>query len=170
MKARSRLAAGVREFLDEERAAWRPFEALGELTDADLDEPSPDAHGWSGRDLIGHVVGWLGDGLDVANELAVDARSPARERSRRAFAARGDEINAEIQAAWRLLPLAEVRRRLRDVPEELRRAVTAVPAAHWNDDPGNLEFLHVYTVEHYEEHVADLAAILSAAALERDAG
>lgn len=164
------MVASVREFLDEERAAWRPFEALGKLTDSELDEPNPDAHGWSGRDLIGHLVGWLGDGLEVANELAADGRSPAKERSRREFAARGDEINAEIQTAWRPLPLAEVRRRLRDVPEELRRAVTAVPVAHWNDDPDNLAFLHIYTVEHYADHIADLAAILSASRRGRGAG
>lgn len=164
------MAAGVREFLDEEREAWRPFEALGELSDSELDVPSADAHGWSGRDLIGHLVGWLGDGLDVARELATSVVSPARERSRREFAARGDEINAEIQAAWRRVPLVEVRRRFEDVPEELRRAVMAVPAAHWHGDPDNLGFLHIYTVEHYEEHLADLAAIVGGAGRARDAG
>ena len=153
----------VREFLDEERAAWRPFEALEGLTDSDLDRPIEAAHDWSGRDLIAHLVGWLDDGLEVARELATQPSSPARERSRRAFAARGDEINAEIQMAWRGLPLAEVRRRSADVPEELRRAIAAVPESRWADDPENLNFLHVYTVEHYEDHLDDLAEIVEAA-------
>ena len=161
---------GVREFLDEERLAWRPFEALGELTDSELDEPSPEAHDWSGRDLIAHLVGWLGDGLAVAHELVLAARSPARQRSRREFAARGDEINAEIQAAWRRLPLAEVRRRFRAVPDELRQAVGTVPASSWADDPDNLRFFHIYTVEHYEDHLPDLAAILDAAGRAQGAG
>ena len=161
---------GVGEFLDEERAAWRPFEALGGLSDAELDEPIPAAHDWSGRDLIAHLVGWLGDGVDVAHELAVDLQSPTRDRSRREFAARGDEINAEIQAAWHGLPLAEVRRRFRDVPVELRRAVMAVHRSRWEADPDNLRFLHIYTVEHYEDHLADLAAILRAVSQARDAG
>ena len=160
----------MREFLDEERTAWRPFEVLAELTDSELDEPSRDAHDWSGRDLIAHLVGWLGDALDVAHELAVDVRSQALARSLREFAARGDEINAEIQAAWRQLPLAEVRRRFRDVPEDLRRAVMAIPAANWTADPDNPSFFHIYTVEHYEDHRADLAAILDAAGRPRDAG
>lgn len=152
----------VDELLEEERAAWRPFEALGSLSDAQLEEPIAAAHDWSGRDLIAHVLGWLDDGLEVARELATHLHSPARERSRREFAARGDDINAEIQATWRQLPLGEVRRRLKDVPEELRHAVLEVPAASWTD-PENLPFFHVYTVDHYQEHVADLEAILDAA-------
>jgi hypothetical protein len=157
----------IRDFLDEERAARRPFEALAELGDAELDEPIPAAHDWSGRDLIAHLVGWLGDALDVAHELERGASSPARERSRRAFAARGDEINAEIQASWRGLPLDEVRRRMRDVPDELRRAMTVVPASSWDADPGNLQFFEIYTIEHYEDHIADLAAVLAAAGVKR---
>jgi len=128
-----------------------------------LDRSIAAAHDWSGRDLIAHLVGWLGDAIEVANELATGASSPARDRSRREFAARGDEINAEIQTTWRGLPMAEVRRRLRDVPATLRRAVAAVPQSSWDADPENLRFIHVYTIEHYEEHADDLAAILEAA-------
>ena len=157
----------IRDFLDEERVAWQPFAALGTLTDAELEAPVPAAHDWSGRDLIAHLVGWFGDALEVAGELATSSASPALERSRRAFAARGDEINAEIQATWRELPMDEVRRRFRETPDALRRAVSAVPGSSWDADPGNLEFLHVYTVEHDEEHAADLAAILHAAATSR---
>ena len=153
----------IDEFLDEERAAWDPFKALDRLDDVRLDDPIAAAHDWSGRDLIGHLLGWLGDALEVAGELESSPSSPARQRSRRAFAARGDEINAEIQAAWRAMPLREVRRRSRDVPEELRRAIVAVPTSSWDADPGNLEFLRVYTIEHYADHAADLEAILAAA-------
>ena len=120
------------------------------------------AHDWSGRDLAAHLVGWLGDAIEVARELAVGDRSEARDRSRQAFAARGDQINAEIQAAWRGLPVAEVRRRLHEIPAHLRAALPLVPQARWDADPANLRFIHIYTVEHYQEHLADLAAILAA--------
>jgi hypothetical protein len=150
------------ELLHEEREAWRPFEALDALTDAQLDRPIAGAHDWSGRDLIAHLVAWLDDPIEVATELRSQATSPARERSRRNFAARGDAINARIQAEWRDLPMAEVRRRLQDVPEAVRTAVRAVPEASWAGDPENLRFVHVYTVEHYEDHLGDLAAILDA--------
>lgn len=155
-------AGPVAGLLAEEREAFRPFEALGQLADGQLDLPVPAAHDWSGRDLIAHLVAWLDDAIEVATELRVQATSAARERSRREFASRGDEINARFQAEWRALPIAEVRRRMHDVPEALRRAVVSVPESRWIDDPENLRFVHVYTVEHYEDHRADLEAILHA--------
>jgi hypothetical protein len=148
------------EFLEEEREAWRPFEALGALTDEQLDRPIAEAHDWSGRDLIAHVVAWLDDALAAAHELAVGERSDAIERSRREFAARGDEINARIQATWRALPIGEVRRRFRETPGELRGYLTVVPEARWIKHADHLHFFHVYTIEHYEDHLADLETIL----------
>ena len=44
------------EFLEEERDAWQPFEALADLTDAQLTIPVEGAHGWSGRELMGHLL------------------------------------------------------------------------------------------------------------------
>ena len=151
------------EFLEEEREAWRAFEALGELTDEQLDRPISEAHDWSGRDLIGHLIAWLDDALAAARELAVGEQSDAMERSRREFAARGDEINAEIHAAWRCLPLAEVRRRFRETPGELRGYLTVVPETRWLKHAKNLESFREETIEHYEDHADDLRAILAAA-------
>lgn len=158
-----RAWSDIHALLEEERAAWRPFEALGALGDDQLNRPVPAAHDWSGRDLIAHLVGWLGDAMLVAEELAVGMSSEARDHSRREFAARGDQINADIQVAWRGLPMVEVRRRFRVIPATLRDSLVLVPQGHWEADPENLHFMHVYTVEHYEEHLADLAAILEAA-------
>ena len=151
------------EFLEEEREAWRPFEALDALTDEQLSRPISDAHDWSGRDVMAHLIAWLDDALAAARELAVGEQSPAIERSRREFAARGDEINAEIQATWRDLPLAEVRRRFRETPGELRGYLTVVPETRSVKHADHLRFFHVYTIEHYEEHLPDLEAILDAA-------
>jgi len=152
-------AAGL---LEEERRAFAGLEALGRLTDAQLDQPIAAAHDWSARDLIAHVIAWLDDVIAVADDLRVSGTSAARERSRRTFAAAGDEINARIQAEWRELPLAEVRRRLRDVPVALREAVAAVPASNWAGDDDNLTFVRVYTIGHYADHADDLAAVLAA--------
>jgi len=149
--------------LEREREAWRPFEALGRLTDEQLDQPVAAAHGWSGRDLIGHLIAWLEDAVDVAHELSVGDTSETRIKSRQGFTTRGDEINAEIEATWRRFPVEEVRRRLRDVPADLRRAVLAVPDVRWLADPGNLRFVEIYSIGHYADHVDDLRAILGAA-------
>ena len=101
-------------FLDDERDAWRPFEALAALDDEQLARPVAAAHGWSGRDLIGHLLAWLEVALAVARELAVDPSSPTMERSDREWDELGGEVvNERLLAAWRALPMAEVRRHLR---------------------------------------------------------
>jgi hypothetical protein len=151
------------EFLEEEREAWRPFEALDSLTDAQLSVSIDDAHDWSGRDLIAHVVAWQENALAVARELAVGESSPTKERSDRDWDARGDAINADIQTEWRALPMDEVRRRLREVPGDLRGYLTVVPETRWVKHADNLRFFIDETIDHYADHTADLEAILDAA-------
>ena len=151
------------EFLEEERDAWRPFEALADLTDEQLDVPIAEAHEWSGRDLISHLVAWQENCLAVAKELAVTDTSAAKERSDQEWAARGDAINLDIQVEWRTLPIDEVRRRLREVPGELRGYLTVVPESRWIKHSDNLSFFSEETIDHYADHTGDLQAILSAA-------
>jgi hypothetical protein len=151
------------EFLEEERDAWRPYEALDSLTDDQLEVPIDEAREWSGRDLIAHIVAWQANALAVAKELAVGESSATKVRSDREWEARGDEINAEIQAEWRALPITEVRQRLHEIPGELRGYLTVVPEARWLKHSDNLRFFVDETIDHYAEHTADLEAILDAA-------
>jgi hypothetical protein len=148
-------------FLEDERDAWRPYEALAELDDAQLTEPV--THGWSGRDLIAHLVGWHEITLDVARELAVDEKSPTHDRIEREWDARGDDWNAEIIAAWSALPMDEVRRRLRSVPGELRGYLTVIPETRWLKHPKHFELFLDVTLDHYDEHRDDLETILAVA-------
>jgi hypothetical protein len=150
------------EFLEEEREAWRPYEALDGLSDAGLDTPLEEAHGWSGRDLIAHVVAWQENALAVARELAVGETSPTKERSDREWDERGDAMNADIQADWREMPMDEVRRRLRTVPGELRGYLTVVPESRWLKHGDHLRFFVDETIDHYADHASDLEAILEA--------
>jgi len=150
------------EFLEEERDAWRPYEALDGLTDEQLDRPLEEAHDWSGRDLIAHLVAWQENALAVARELAIGEESPAKVRSDRDWDERGDSINSEIQADWRALPMAEVRRRLATVPGELRGYLTVVPESRWLKHADHLRFFIDETIDHYADHASDLEAILEA--------
>jgi len=152
------------EFLEEERELWRPFEALDSLTDEQLDTPIDEAHDWSGRDLISHLVAWQQNCLEVAKELAVGETSATKQRSDAEWDERGDAINLDIQVEWRTLPIEEVRRRLREVPGELRGYLTVVPEARWIKHADNLRFFIDETIDHYAEHQADLEAILDACA------
>ena len=151
-------------FLDDERDAWRPYEALDGLTDEQLSVPIEAAHGWSGRDLMAHLVAWQEVGLAVARELAVNATSPAKARADADWDARGGEVvNDEILQTWREVPIDEVRRRFRTVAGELRGYLTVVPETRWVKDADHLEFFLSETMDHYADHLDELAAILAAA-------
>ena len=73
-------------------------------------------------------------------------------------------MNADIETEWRDLPLDEVRRRLREVPGELRGYLTVVPETRWVKNDDYLRYFLDETIEHYAEHEPDLRAILAAAA------
>ena len=151
------------EFLDEERDGWGPFEALALLSDEQLAVERPAAHGWSGRDLMGHLVAWQEIALAVARELAVNDTSATKRWSDEEWERRGDEMNDTMGAVWRRLPMADVRERFRTVPGELRGYLTVVPESRWLKHPQHLKFFLTETTNHYEAHRADLEAILAGA-------
>ena len=153
-------------FLDEEREAWRPYEALLDLTDEQLEKPVEGAHGWSGRDLMGHLGAWVQSWRTIAQELAIGPKSPTLDWLKEVgddWDAQGDAINARLQAEWAALPMAEVRHRFATLPGELRGYLTVVPETRWLKDSAHLKSLLGNTTEHYDEHMADLRAVLAAA-------
>lgn len=151
-------------FLEDERDAWRPFEALAELSDEQLLQPVEAAHGWSGRELMVHLVGWLEVALSEAKELSIGETSATIARVDAEWDAKGgDRVNEELHASWADLPLDEVRRRFASVPGELRGYLTVVPEARWVKHPTHLQSFLDETLEHYDDHRGDLQAILAAA-------
>ena len=150
-------------FLDDEREAWRPFEALLDLSDAKLERKVEAAHGWSGRQLMAHLVAWQEVALDVARELAVNETSPIAAQIDADWDARGGEaVNAEIDARWAERSLADVRDEFRRIAGELRGFLTVVPESRWIKNAANQRTLTEETLDHYDDHQADLAAILAA--------
>ena len=153
-------------FLDEERDAWRPFEALLELTDEQLERPLDGTHGWRGRDLMGHLGVWIEWWLTIARELAVSPNSAAFDELQaigKDWASRGDVLNARYEAEWAALPMAELRDRYATLPGELRGYLTVVPETRWLKDSAHVKSLLGNTTEHYAEHVGELQASLTAA-------
>ena len=152
-------------FLDEERAAWRPFEALLELTDEQLERPLDGAHGWTGRDLMAHLGVWIEWWLKIARELAVGPKSPSFDELEAIgsdWEAQGDVLNGRYRAEWAALSMTELRQRFSTLPGELRGYLTVVPEARWLKDSDHLKSLLGNTTEHYADHEADLRAVLAA--------
>ena len=159
-----RMYLDALEFLEEERDAWAPYEALAALDDAALEQPVAGAHGWSGRDLMAHLIAWQTVALDAARDLAVNETSGTFARVDADWEARGgDVVNDELTATWAARPMDELRTAFATQPGELRGYLTVVPETRWLKHPGNLRSFHDETIAHYEEHLGDLRAILEAA-------
>jgi hypothetical protein len=159
----ARMYLDALSFLEDERDAFRAYEALDGLTDEQLDTPVDEAGGWSGRDLMGHIVVWQEAALDAAKELAVGERSATMDRLEAewdAAADAGDRMNAASIERFRAMPLDEVRARFRTVSGELRGYLTVVPEVRWIKHPAHQEWFFGETIEHYEDHVKELTAIL----------
>jgi hypothetical protein len=151
-------------FLEDERDTFRAYEALLDLTDEQLDVPVDAANGWSGRDLMGHIVVWQEAALASAKELAVNETSPTKERLDAEWdvPGAGDRMNAEYLERFRAMPIADVRARFREVAGELRGYLTVVPEARWIKHADYQNWFFSETTEHYEEHLPELRAILGA--------
>jgi hypothetical protein len=151
-------------FLEDERETFRAYEALLALSDEQLDVPVDAAGGWSGRDLMGHLVVWQEAALATAKELAVGETSPTMERVEAEWDEPGasDRINEEALARFRAMPMADVRERFRTVSGELRGYLTVVPEVRWIKNARHQEYFFGETTEHYEEHLPALRAILEA--------
>ena len=155
---------GAVGFLDEERDAWRPFQALADLTDEQLTVPVEAAHGWNGRQLMGHLLSGHEVALAVATELAVNEKSPTKERADADWDARGGEVvNAEIDVTWAALSMEELRDRFATLPGQLRGSLPVVPESRWLTHSDHQRFFRSETTAHYADHLDDLAAILAAA-------
>jgi hypothetical protein len=152
------------EFLEEERDAWAPYEALAELSDDQLEAVVDGAHGWSGRDLMSHMLAWQGVSLDAAKELAIHETSSVFTRIDADWETRGGEVvNDEITRTWAQMPMDDLRDRFRTQPGELRGYLTVVPETRWLKNADYLKSFYEETIDHYGDHMADLQAILAAA-------
>ena len=151
------------KFLEDESAAWRPFEVLLELSNAGLSVPLETVHGWSGRDLMAHLTHWQDVGRAVARELALRETSQTKVQSDMDWDARGDAINEEVRRAGQALPIEEVRSRFRLIPGELRGYLAVVPETRWLKNSDYASFFLNQTTDHYAAHMADLAAVRAAA-------
>ena len=113
---------------------------------------------------MAHMLAWQGIALEVATELAVNETSPTIARVDADWETRGgDVVNEEIQAELGGAADGGAARAFRTQPGELRGYLTVVPETRWLKHADHLETFLDETIAHYEDHVADLAAILAAA-------
>ena len=111
---------------------------------------------------MAHLVAWLEVALAVARELAVGETSPPSRPRTPTGTPAGDEINEEIRLT--LAGPADGRGPAA-VPDRARRAAR-LPDGRARDaldqeQPSTRSSSWTETIDHYEAHVADLAAVLA---------
>jgi hypothetical protein len=151
------------EYLEDEREGWAPYESLADVPDERFDEPTPPdgpGHGWSARILMSHMLAWHEICLSVARELALDETSRTFESVTREWRERRDAMNEDLHARYADLPAAELKRRFRELPGELRGTLTVVPETRWLKHPRHSEVFVEWILEHEAEHRQELDAIL----------
>lgn len=136
----------------EERAAWTELVATFALVpDARFEEPALTPEGWSPKDAMFHVAGWMGDCADQLDAMRAGGFDPTDETR--------DAIERQNQAWFevsRRMPAVDVRRGFDDARARMLAAFDALPeitpdAVEWFEESGAL---------HYPKHVADLRAFL----------
>ncbi len=75
----------------------------------------------------------------------------------------GEVVNAEIDARYAALSMDDLRARFASLPGQLRGYLTVVPESRWLKHGDHQRFFLSETTEHYEDHRADLQAVLDAA-------
>ena len=141
-----------RALMGKEEQEWNELHGLIDGLPADrVDEPGYFAEGWSANDLIAHIGSWLAEAGVVLEQI--------RAGTYRSDELDIDEMNARFYTALHDVPFPVVKAQAITARNQMLRAWARLPedaeeAERWISKSGP---------EHYEEHLADLAAILNAA-------
>lgn len=133
---------------EREGEAWAELRRLVDgLPRERLEEPTVTADGWTVKDVLWHIAHWwdhLAELLDAMRE-GTFVEPPEDD-------AATDAENARVLEESRSMSLEEVERGLEAARERMLAAWAALPEV---DEPAERWF-GWETVEHYEEHLADL--------------
>jgi hypothetical protein len=106
-----------------------------------------EAEGWSTKDLLWHIAHWWGDLARMLDEIRAGTFSEPPEDDQAT-----DEENARVLEEGRGMSLAEVELGLADARDRMLAAWTSMPET---SEAAERWFVWE-TIEHYEEHEADL--------------
>lgn len=139
-----------RQLCEAEEGAWQELHQLLEpLKDEDLQDPTLTPEGWSPRDLMFHIGGWLADCARQLERMRMGTWEEPEEDT--------DSINAEWFELSRALDLDTVRGELMSGRNRMLQEFGALAeitpeAQEWFEESGAI---------HYREHIGDLRSWLA---------
>jgi hypothetical protein len=141
----------VRGLLDAEEAGWRRLNAcLARVPPARFEEPGVTPEGWSPKDVVFHVGGWLAECADILDRIRVGTYDPSADVTE------FDAVNREWFERSRRMEGDDVRVGCESARQRARKGFASMPAPsaeawEWFEESGPL---------HYAKHVNDLEAWL----------
>ncbi len=149
------------ELLEQMRAGRQRLDAARARVPADHWTTPELAGHWSLKDLLAHLGWWEGWIVDLYAALLRGEVPYARHLDQKAV----DDLNAQVLARYRDLPLAEVRRQEEDAYQNLLSAVEKAPEADlfdrgrfaWLQGETLAEWIVNNSYGHYDEHLVDVA-------------
>lgn len=142
--------------LAEEARAWEEFaERLAEVAPERLEEPTVTPEGWSVKDVVVHVGGWLRECAEVLDAMVDGTWGNAAEEPE--TPERIERVNAGHLELARTMTPAEAAASMAGARDRARRAMSILPeltpgAWSWFEESGPL---------HYAKHGHDLTAWLA---------
>lgn len=130
---------------------------LGALSDEQLARPGASGPGWSGKDVLAHLVHWHEHALEGIRAI-VEGREPLSRSNFDQWNARWHEEDCSLSAA-------EARDRSRHARDELRSYLDGLSDEQWDESThtssdGVTEHIHGWADgnmnDHYRDHLGEL--------------
>ncbi len=148
--------------LDEENRQWEAL--LGAIGEARMDEPGVAGH-WSVKDIVAHITSWRRRTVMRLQAAARGEPEPAAYWPANLKA--DDDINAWFYEMNHLRPVSDVLADSRQINQQLRAAIEALPESVLTD-PNGFPWLQgqpltaaVLYSHFHDEHEADMRAFLA---------
>ena len=135
----------ARELMTEEERLWSELQGLVDSLPEDLvAEPGYFEEGWSAKDLVAHLGGWLAEAGAVLERIRFGTYRPEEIDI--------DATNAAVYAAMREVPFPDVRAQGIAARNQMLRAWRSLPESSAEAD----RWIRKSGPEHYEEHLPRL--------------
>jgi hypothetical protein len=135
----------ARELMTEEERLWSELQGLVDSLPEDLvAEPGYFEEGWSAKDLVAHLGGWLAEAGAVLERIRFGTYRPEEIDI--------DAANAAVYAAMREVPFPDVRAQGIAARNQMLRAWRSLPESSAEAD----RWIRKSGPEHYEEHLPRL--------------
>jgi Mycothiol maleylpyruvate isomerase N-terminal domain. len=143
------------ELTARETEAWASFEAVVNAVPRERRSEPSLPEGWSVKDVLWHVAFWWDECAATLERIRVGSQDIDESGDT-------DEINAGVLEASRSMSLEDVETGMARIRERMLSAwdqISGDPSEDASDDAAANEAFSSESIDHYDDHLADLRAL-----------